>query len=284
MGGTAAAADPSGIDTQPNGVIATGQGFGIKATGAGTAVFNNSMRLTSGNTTLRNPLNKDRIWLKIQSTAYPLQSNCLIGFSEITTEGIDAGYDSNRLATVLSIYSGIEGEQVELGIQSRELFEESIMIPIGFSSLLNEVTSYKISLSNIDSDLLSNTTIYLFDRYLNELTLLTDEAYGFESGPGNFPDRFQLLFEPESVLGTSSASFSEIKVFPNPTQKNIFLTGITGEAQLHLLDPLGRKVLESQTRDTGNVREITLPDLPSGLYTLLIETDTTKQVKKIMIR
>ena len=284
MGGTAAAADPSGIDTQPNGVIATGQGFGIKATGAGTAVFNNSMRLTSGNTTLRNPLNKDRIWLKVQSTAYPLQSNCLIGFSEITTEGIDAGYDSNRLATVLSIYSSIEGEQVELGIQSRELFEESIMIPIGFSSLLNEVTSYKISLSNIDSDLLSNTTIYLFDRYLNELTLLTDEAYGFESGPGNFPDRFQLLFEPESVLGTSSASFSEIKVFPNPTQKNIFLTGITGEAQLHLLDPLGRKVLESQTRDTGNVREITLPDLPSGLYTLLIETDTTKQVKKIMIR
>ncbi len=32
--------------TTPNGIIATSQGFGVKASAAGTATFNNSMRVT----------------------------------------------------------------------------------------------------------------------------------------------------------------------------------------------------------------------------------------------
>tara|TARA_B100001146_G_scaffold225193_1_gene247530 strand:- start:2861 stop:6664 length:3804 start_codon:yes stop_codon:yes gene_type:complete len=284
MGGTAAAADPSGIDTEPNGVISTAQGFGIKATAAGTAVFNNSMRLTSGNTTLRAPINKDRMWLKIQSTAYALQSNCLIGFTSEATEGIDIGYDSNRLATVLSIYSGIEGLDTELGIQSLPVFDEELVVPIGFSTLVDENTTYKISLAQLDSPLLSDTTIYLYDSYLDTLTLLTETAYGFSSEKGNFPDRFQLIFQPENVLNVQGTASELFVLYPNPASDHVMIGGLSEAATIMLIDMSGRRVHTSQTDGQGTSQRIMLPQLPDGVYTVVIQTEKGKQTKKLIIQ
>ncbi|MDB4299266.1 hypothetical protein N9906_04625, partial [Flavobacteriaceae bacterium] len=93
----------------PNGVISTGQGFGVFATAGGTATFNNAMRLTSGNTTLRNnPIAKDRLWLQVTSTMYNASGNTLVGFLEDATAGIDTNYDNGRIASVVSLYSHIE--------------------------------------------------------------------------------------------------------------------------------------------------------------------------------
>ncbi len=284
MGGTAAAADPSGIDTEPNGVISTAQGFGVKATAAGTAVFNNSMRLTSGNTTLRSPINKDRMWLKVQSTAYALQSNCLIGFTSEATEGIDLGYDSNRLATVLSIYSGIEGLDTELGIQSLPVFDEELMVPIGFSTLVDENTTYKISLAQLDSPLLSGTTIYLYDSYLDTLTLLTETAYGFSSEKGNFPDRFQLIFQPENILNVQGTVSNTFVLYPNPASDYVMIGGLSESATIMLIDMSGRLVHTTQTDAQGTSQRIMLPQLPEGVYTVVVQTEKGKQTKKLIIQ
>ncbi|MAP55429.1 T9SS type A sorting domain-containing protein [Altibacter sp.] len=282
MGGTAAAADPSGTNTQPNGIISTGQGFAVKAIGAGTATFNNSMRLTSGNTTLRSMSNKDRIWLKIQSATYALQSTCLIGFTEDATDAIDAGYDSNRLATVLSIYSGIEGSDAELGIQSLSPFEDEKIIPVGFSTLIDKNTDYKIFLSEIDSDILINTPVYLYDTYLDILAQLNNSSYSFESDLGNFPDRFKIIFEPESVLGIQENLNSKIIVFPNPTSDHIFITGLSGDVQLTLIDALGRTVYTVSVQN-DNHPKVWLPELPAGVYTLWMESNNEKTAKKVII-
>ncbi len=284
MGGTAAAADPSGTITEPNGVISTAQGFGVKATGAGTAVFNNSMRLTTGNTTLRSSAGKERLWLKVFSTNYDLQSSCLIGFTESATVGIDPGYDSNRLATVLSIYSGIEGMDVELGIQSLGLFSEELVVPVGFSTLVDETSNYKINLSQLDSSILASTTIYLYDNYLDTLTLLNDTAYAFDSDAGNFPDRFQLIFQPESVLGVQHTQLEGITLYPNPTREGLFVAGLTEAAQFTLIDLTGREVFQTTTQEVGGVQKVQLPQLPAGVYSVGIETQGQKVVKKLIIQ
>ena len=132
-GGVPAASDP-GTTTTPNGYISTGQGFGIKATAAGTATFTNSMRRTTNNNTLRDPLNRDRVWISVNNARYDMQNTTLIAFTQNATPALDNGYDSRRLATVVSLYSHLEDGSEQLGIQSREAFESGVKIPLGFST------------------------------------------------------------------------------------------------------------------------------------------------------
>ena len=135
--GVPAANDP-GTSTTPNGVIATGQGFGIKAFGAGTVTFSNSMRLTSGNTTLRTPEGLEKLLVKVESEQYQVRSYTGIGFRQDATPQLDEGMDSDRLATLISLYSHLEDGSEQLGIQSRESFDSGIKIPMGFATQVTE--------------------------------------------------------------------------------------------------------------------------------------------------
>ena len=115
MGGSAAGNDP-GNSTQPNGYIASGQGFGVKTTAAATAVFNNNMRVNENNDTYRKTsFESDRIWLSVYNERWEMGSSILIGFSDASTNGLDTKYDSKRLATPVSLYSEMpSGEQLAI--------------------------------------------------------------------------------------------------------------------------------------------------------------------------
>ena len=283
MGGTAAAADITGIDTEPNGVIATSQGFGIKATAAGTAIFNNTMRLTSGNNTLRAPLEKDRIWLQIKTEKHELVSTTLVGFSQNTTQGFDSGYDSRRLASVVSLYSHLESDfSQEMGIQSLGALEEDSKVSLGFSSLIAEDTEYTISIVNREGSAIEQASIFLYDNALNILTELSDGDYLFTSGKGTFHNRFTLLFEGD-VLGLNSfVSASNIKVYPNPTRGTLEVLSVSnsvvGKAQL--MDLQGR-VLKS-FEINNRVGSIDISEFASATYLLKLSSEKGETIKRII--
>src|SRR5690606_37568521 len=157
-GGTPEPSDPGQIE--PSGYISTGQGFGIKAKAAGVAVFTNAMRVTGNNNTGRRPMvdGNDRIWVQVKNEQYQMQNNTLIGFSQQTTAGMDQGYDSKRLATALSLYTHFEDGSKELGIQSREPFEDGAKVLMGFSSLLDENLEYTISIKDIQGPAFGDVT------------------------------------------------------------------------------------------------------------------------------
>ena len=92
LSGGLAAANDGGSSTQPSGIISTAQGFGVLATSGGNVTFTNSMRRTSGNTTLRTQdLELDRMWFRVSSDAYeyPLGSNTLIAYNPEATDGLE---------------------------------------------------------------------------------------------------------------------------------------------------------------------------------------------------
>ena len=130
FGGTAAASG----GTAPTEFISTGQGFGFKANAAGTAVFNNSMRRTDNNDTFRNSMDADRIWLKVSEATYEMGNTTLVGFSEVTSEEEDAGYDTRRLATVVSLFSHLQDGTKEFGIQALGAFQTSAKIKRNYLS------------------------------------------------------------------------------------------------------------------------------------------------------
>ncbi|GAB5400766.1 MAG: hypothetical protein Aureis2KO_23510 [Aureisphaera sp.] len=284
-GGTAAAADLTGTLTEPNGVIATGQGFGIKATAAGTAQFNNTMRLTSGNNTLRISQEMDRIWLQVKTDEHELYSTTLIGFSDTTTPEFDAGYDSRRLASVVSLYSHLDSDlSKEMGIQSLSKLREDSKVAIGFSTLIAEETRFKVSMIKSDGPLIEQATVYLFDNELQLLTNLSEGDYEFTADQGTFENRFTLLFEG-AVLGIDGILHSSnLKVYPNPTsgRLDIVSTSDTIIAKAQLMDLHGRVLKTVEVNST--LGTIDISEFSSATYLLKLSTDqgveTIKRISK----
>lgn len=284
MGGTAAAADPSGIDTEPNGVISTAQGFGFKANSSGTAIFNNSMRLSTGNTTLRTLVDTDRIWIALSNENYDLQDVSLIGFSENCSPALDQGYDSKRLATVLSLYSHLEDGSEELGIQSREAFDPNIEIKMGFSTLLETDTEYTISIAKIEGALIENATAYLLDKQEQVLTNLSEENYTFGSYLGTFHERFILMFETAPVLGVASNLLTDIVLYPNPTQDVFNIQASSAKIlEIKVHDMLGRTLIQHTEKTPSELVQLDVSAMQAATYFVEIVTSQgaiTKQLIK----
>lgn len=268
----------------PNDFISTAQGFAFKANSNVDVVFNNSMRVTDNNNTLRNPDGKDRIWIGIGSGEYGLYRTALIGFMDEATAGYDPGYDAKRLATVLSVYSHLEDGSGQYGIQGREAFESGIKVPMGFSSMIDENTTYKISIDNLEGANLEGATVYLKDNDdpYGELHDLTVAPYTFQSGEGTFHNRFTLLFIGEPILETNDALASTISVFPNPARGHVNIYSPNAKIEsLELYDLLGKR-MESNLATPSTSTMINIENIETGMYFLRINTDSGTIVKKIL--
>jgi len=281
-GGTAAFNETGTSNTEPNGIISTGQGFGIKAFAAGTVTFTNSMRRTTGNTTLRNPERiVDRIWLTVSSHEYELRSTTLIGFNTQATDGLDSGFDSNRLATFFALYSHLEDGSEQLGIQTREGFNNGIKIRMGFASQLEEQSMYTISIDKIEGAQLSEATVYLIDNELNIITNLNQGDYNFVSGKGTFNSRFTLQFEYET-LGTVDSSLDAISIYPNPS-KDILNVASAVEVidSIEVYDVHGRLIEEVRVKAQG-VHQIDLSSMQATIYFVRVHTENGSITKTII--
>ncbi|MEZ4875227.1 MAG: T9SS type A sorting domain-containing protein [Flavobacteriaceae bacterium] len=283
MGGVAAASDLTGTVTKPNGYIASAQGFGVKPTAAGTATFTNAMRRLTNNDTWRQPeLQKNRLWLQVAHTGYELQNTTLIGFVEGASPALDAGYDSKRLATVLSLYSLTENGE-ELGIQTREAFDPEMKISLGFSTLVDEETEYTLSLSQWEGTALEGVEIYLYDALLQTTTLLNDGAYVFRSDKGTYPQRFTLFFQAPQ-LEVPTQALAGIRWFPNPAQDQITVWNPNSleVSRIVVYDLQGREVAVQKVGTTQMVIAVDLSVLQTGVYVVQIETLEGSVTERLM--
>jgi hypothetical protein len=278
----------TGIVTPFNGSISTGQGFGIKNNGATTgtgqsAVFNNTMRVTGNNNTLRSPEDKDRIWLSVASNDYELQSTALVGFIENATRDLDTRFDSKRVGVPVSLYSHLTDGSEALGIQGREAFTTDIEILLGFSTQIDKIDAlYTISIDNIDGGLITEATVYLKDNYTDVITNLSETDYTFSSSKGTFDVRFTLLFENEAVLNTSDIALEDVAIFPNPTTTSFQIA--SPNSMIHsvqIIDILGRTV-QSVVVENKNNTAINVSSLQSGNYLIKIETEDGMLVKQLI--
>ena len=285
-GGVKAANDP-GNSTIPNGVISTGQGFSIKAFGAGTVTFTNDLRLSSGNTTLRSPnqADIDRVWLNVESLDYNIGSNALLAFNPEASDALDRGFDSDRIDTAVSIYSFMPAEEKELGIQTFGTLEEGKKVSIGFASQITENTAYKISIEALEGAIISETDIFLYDTFEDVLVHLNQEDYTFTSNKGNWPERFTLMFDNRISLGVQENKLETVLIYPNPT------TGIVKIAspgavinQIEVYDLQGSLIQKVDNKRGLQTFEIDLSQFQTGVYFLKIDSEFESITKKLIKR
>ncbi|MCZ8298546.1 MAG: choice-of-anchor J domain-containing protein [Flavobacterium sp.] len=217
--GTSAAVNP-GVNTSiPNGKIAAGQGFFMKALSSGNVLFNNSMRLVGDNNQFfrmaqaptTNPTTAHRYWLEVTNTTGAYKQ-ALIGYAPQATLGIDRGFDSDYLNVGLpvALYSVLPGNQ-KLSIQGRPMpFEEADQVSLGFTAATSE--DYTIRLSAFDG-LFTAQDIFLRDKYLEVLHDLKQGPYQFRSVAGTFDDRFVIVYRTSALNTTDFDSESSIVLY-----------------------------------------------------------------------
>jgi len=260
----------------PGNIIPSGQGFGIKPTIATPITFNNSMRSLS-NTNYR-VVEKDELHLSIKNESYNLSGNTAIGFTSFTDDAIDS-YDVKRLGTFLSLYTMAEG--MEMGIQMRSTFNLDQVIPLAFSTLVEEVQDYTISIREVTGELIEQTDVYLKDNVLGTLTNLSETDYTFSANVGDQQGRFVIVFV-DRQLGTDDANLAAISVYPNPT-KNL-LTVISPVSKVNnvvIHDIAGRTVA---VYDFTNKLDVTmdLTSFNSAVYFVEINTEDGSITKRVV--
>jgi hypothetical protein len=213
-----------------------------------------------------------------------MQNATLIGFSENTTTSIDTGYDSRRLATIVSLYSHLEDGTKEFGIQSREAFNTTIKIPLGFSTLIDEETSYRISVGQFEGVNLHQVSVYIIDQLENEIINLSENDYVFSSSKGSFNNRFILQFQSELLGGITENMLNSVSLFPNPgndkiyinTPNNLLLEAVT------VYDITGRVMLHSNLDGSEGEKTIDISTLTSANYFVVLKSSDGTIIKRLI--
>ncbi|MEP0264242.1 T9SS type A sorting domain-containing protein, partial [Dokdonia sp.] len=290
--------------TMPTQFMASGQGFAIKAEQTEAVsntpvVFTNSLRVTGNNDDFRSNeavsnSSFDKLWLHITTSSYSdIKSQMAIGFMREETEGLDltsgfdAGYDTTRLGTFISLFSTLEtGEQ--LSIQGRETFNAQMEIPVGFSTSIETEETYTINIDHFEGAVLEGASIFLIDNVLNTITNLKEETYTFIATKGIQPDRFIVVFEEREVLDIEDEVLNEneITVFPNPASNEITLD-YSGNRQLQeaiIININGQKIQRLDLSDFNQSQRFTINPISTGIYFIQIVSKEKTILKKLIVK
>ncbi|MEP0388003.1 MAG: T9SS type A sorting domain-containing protein, partial [Dokdonia sp.] len=280
--------------TAPGQFMASGQGFGIKADQAQAmantpVVFTNSIRVTGNNDDFRTQTTAiDKLWLNLTTIAFEgAVSQTAIGFTSQASSGFDAGYDSPRLGTFLSLFSTLETGE-ELAIQGREAFDTTMEILLGFATTVEENTTYTISIDHLEGIGIENTPVFLIDHLLGTSTDLKETPYTFTSHRGMHTERFTVVFEERDALGIDDeGSFREsVTLYPNPATDQVTLSYLgTKTLQNAVITDLNGKIMMRVDLDTFNrSKTIAIKGLASGMYFIQINSQKNTIVKKFLVR
>ena len=284
MMGVAAVNDMSG-DT-PGQFMASGQGFGILAEqiSAADVTFTNAMRVTGNNSTPRSANFDNKLWLKLDSETYTIQSRVGLGFVPEATPGFDAGYDSRQLATTISLFSTLDDGQ-RLSIQGREVFDPAMKINLGFQTLIPETENYTISIDQLEGAGLEQSDIFLIDHLLGTTTDLKETPDTFASSETIQDNRFTLVFD-DALLSTEETGLENtISLYPNPARDQIQLayTGNQGLQSLTITDIQGKIIRQVKLTNFNQSQTINIHTLKAGLYIFTIESSKNRIIKKVII-
>lgn len=245
--GTGAVGNCSGC-VLPTGIIASGQGFFVQATGAGNMSFTNTMRVNTSTNFYKTPNNnKDRIWLNV--TKQGVFSQLLIGFINGATDGIDRLYDGLKLeGNNASFYSIIEDKP--FSIQGLPKLEEGDAQEIPLGIKVASRGKYTISIDNLEGEVLNKSTIELLDNKEDKVYNLKEKSHEFfieESG--TFNNRFVLLVNRRKALSVNNViAENSLEIIEHDNK--IVIKSNKNIESVNIYNILGKKLVSEKPNDT----------------------------------
>ena len=166
----------------------------------------------------------------------------MVGYASGATMNRDRLFDAVTNKTSTKLYSLINEESFI--IQGRATpFEVTDRIPLGVN--INTAGSYYIAISHLDGLFVTdNQTVYLKDNYTNITFNLSEDPYSFTSETGEFNDRFEIVFQTQSLsIDENIINSNQLTVIELSDGSTKFkVNEAFSIKQLEILDLLGRKI------------------------------------------
>ena len=194
-----------------------------------------------------------------------------VAYSNVTTNGLDYGWDGKALADdgLIKVYSSLEDNK--LAIQARASFTDTDEVALGYR--VNEAGSYTISLDHTDGLFLGDQDIFLTDNVTRETVNLLDIDYMFVSEAGEFNDRFVVTYN-FVPLNTPEFELNNDNVIVSAKDETITVTARSLEmTDINIYDIRGRLLF---TQSDITTSEVVIDSLQSQEQMLIMNITTDK--------
>jgi len=247
--------------------IASGQGFFVEATAAGTLGMNNSVKVHNAATFFKNSQEAVHNLIRLEVSGNGYADEAVVWFEPEATAGFDGEYDAHKLygdvAEAAQIYSlGV----VPLAIN---VLPETRAVPVGIHAGTSGI--YTIAATEINDF----TEVSLEDTKTAIFTNMLNDSYSFNFATGENELRFILHFGPLAVKEkenpvTNIYSYQQTVYIDMKEQAGgeVFIYSLSGQ-------------LIATATVTRGINRIGL--VTSGVYIVKLLTDKTMVVKKVWI-
>lgn len=286
VGGTATSAatqnplnpviNPSPNNAVPNGFIASGQSFFIRGKSNTNVRFTNAMRVRNNNNQFfrignvenqSTSVEKNRFWLNLRNTQGAFHQT-LVGYVSGATNDLDDNFDGELFGgNFVSIYSVLADKKMT--IQGKAVpFENTDTVQLGITTTI--AGNFSISLDNFDG-LFESQDILLKDNLLNLVHNLKTGGYEFTSGIGTFNERFEIVYQSET-LGNNTPDFNTNSIVIYKNDKTIIVnSGISTISNVQVFDIQGRLLYDGKN---VNNSETIIRNLPPTEQMLIVRVQT----------
>ncbi len=259
------------------GKIASGQGFKVKALGAGDVLFTNCMRVVGNNNQFyrindfatNTTTIVDRFKVNLQ-TATGIANQVLVAYLPQTTLGYDNMYDAELFCvSPTKMYSILDNDTKKLAINARPPFENTDEVTVGFTK--ETATNTQMSFNVVEKEGLfasNQTPIYLYD---NQLSIYHDFATGpyvFNTTSQENNSRFKIVYQ--SAL--NSTDFNSFFAVATLNQNMLKVNAKLDIEQVLVFDITGRLILNNTPENLNTTLEVPF-NQAEGIY--LVKTKLT---------
>lgn len=268
----------SSIKTFDGAVVSIGQGFMVKAIKADNKIlmFNNTVRKPEKGIFFKSAVSNidlGKYWLRLTNASSGF-STIAVTYSQGASNALES-FDSkvaNRGGDMF--YSYVDDNK--LAIQGRAYdFSASDVVPLGMAH--SQEGNYTISVWKKEGIFDGEQKIYLRDKNLGTVTDISEGSYSFQSTAGEFTNRFEIVYEPQTTLGTTGSTKGDIIVYRNGNDFVIKSSRVNIQ-EVELYEVTGKL-----TRGlNGNAKELRFPTskLVNGVYILKVRLENGSVVTR----
>lgn len=260
----------------PNKIVKVGQGFMVKSKGINKVLhYSNHIRLgdNTGSVFYGKQSPDNRYWLKMTAPSGIVSTIAMVYFDG--GNNLFSEDDSRATMTSDVVYSVVEDEK--LAINGRSNFANTDIVPLGTKHFV--AGNYTIDLGDKEGIFANGQNIYLKDKQTGIITNLSLGTYTFAATAGESSGRFEIIYQPETILATNANGKDQLIVYRDGTD---FVVKSQGKkiTSVELYDASGRLLLEIQPNDTKAVIQSAF--LAQGVYVLKIAQNAQMTMKKII--
>ena len=274
------------VNTDVN--IAPGQGFFISDNSANLndVSFTLGMRTIIGNDDFIMGRNtNENSMLRIKAETGNKSFGTEIYFTEITSSGLDIGYDATVLSGIVSdfmVYSHLVEDNTgkSMAIQALSNLDlNDVTIPLGLKASQGQQITFSIEKSTLPT----GVEVYLEDNETDTFTLLNDSNYVFTAatvlnGTGRF-----FLRTGNGTLSTIDQNKNSLQIFT--ANGNLQILGqLMGKTDVLLYDVQGRAVSNHILEVNSTRNDIDVSNLNSGIYIVKLSNDLQQKTQKVIIK